>query len=431
MPAGIRLLATLLAALVLAAPTLRAQDAVYRLESGDVVEIWTAQEPSLNRQVIVRPDGRVSLPLAGHLQARGLSLEELERAILERLAAYYRTPLDLVAILHPPEVADPPTIYVAGTVTTPGAYRHRPGMTVLHALSVAGGLLRPAALDDAATLVEAQRTVRVLRRQLAIVVAQEARLLAESRGNAAIAVEPGDEERLRRSGLGGALDEALAQERRLMDLRAEELEEDIAAAERALALAREELALSEAEAQASDAQLAVVEEESVAMETLVARGIVTETRAREMRIRRAELVRGRHQLEAALARARGETKRAEADLLAVRTRRTLERSAELHELQRRREELEINLSAGERALADLGLPSATDFEPTVRFTILRSVDGTMRELPAQDMTEVRAGDLVNVVRIDPDTRSPAAARERALAEALALGETRTLGETRR
>ncbi len=126
----------------------------YHVKAGDVLEINVWQEPKLNRQVVVGPDGRISLPLIGHLRAGGLSVEEIEGKIIAKLEPQYTTKLDVTVILAsvkeipiipeppalPPEKVPDPTFYVTGEVAKPGQYAFNRPTNVLQAIAVAGGL---------------------------------------------------------------------------------------------------------------------------------------------------------------------------------------------------------------------------------------------------------------------------------------------------
>ena len=92
--------------------------AEYRLQAGDTVEISVAQQTNLNRQAVIAPDGRLSLPLAGHLQAEGLTVEELEAALVERLSSFFKDKLNLTVMLLP-NPQHLPTVFVVGDVNTP------------------------------------------------------------------------------------------------------------------------------------------------------------------------------------------------------------------------------------------------------------------------------------------------------------------------
>jgi len=59
----------------------------YRIQSGDTLAISVLEDPNLNRSVLVRPDGGISLPIAGNIQAGGNSIAAVERLVTERLAS--------------------------------------------------------------------------------------------------------------------------------------------------------------------------------------------------------------------------------------------------------------------------------------------------------------------------------------------------------
>ena len=64
----------------------------YRIQPGDVLQMEVLEDPSLNRSLLVLPDGTVSLPLAGSLVARGQSVEALKSAISAALASKFASP---------------------------------------------------------------------------------------------------------------------------------------------------------------------------------------------------------------------------------------------------------------------------------------------------------------------------------------------------
>ena len=114
---------------------------VYRLQPGDTVEVWVEQDPNLRRQVIVAPDGRIALPLAGHLRAQGLTAEGLERALASRLSRNFTSDVDVtVSIINTPVPGNETRIFVTGEVAKPGALSVTEPTTVLQAIALAGGL---------------------------------------------------------------------------------------------------------------------------------------------------------------------------------------------------------------------------------------------------------------------------------------------------
>jgi polysaccharide biosynthesis/export protein len=122
--------------------------AQYLFQPGDEIQISVWQEPRLDRQVTVAPDGSLALPLAGRVQAGGRTAGQVEEAIRARLAPQYEDELDItVHLVARPEVAIPeeeekvpPRIYVTGEVTRPGEFPILTPTTVLQAIALSGGL---------------------------------------------------------------------------------------------------------------------------------------------------------------------------------------------------------------------------------------------------------------------------------------------------
>ena len=114
----------------------------YRLQPGDTVEIWVGQDANLNRNLIVGPDGRISMPLAGHLQASGLTLQQLERSLKSRLQKNFTTDLDLTVMIATPIVPEDAEriVYLTGEIGRPGPLVLNRPTTVLQAIAMAGGM---------------------------------------------------------------------------------------------------------------------------------------------------------------------------------------------------------------------------------------------------------------------------------------------------
>lgn len=137
-------------ALVAAAQT----DAGYQLRAGDVLRIEVVEDAGLNRAALIAPDGRVTLPLAGSVQASGRTVEAVQAELVERLSASFAAPptvfvsierlAERVAATGP---ATGPTIdiFVVGEVAKPGLITVKPGTTVLQAFAMMGGFTRFAA----------------------------------------------------------------------------------------------------------------------------------------------------------------------------------------------------------------------------------------------------------------------------------------------
>jgi polysaccharide export outer membrane protein len=116
---------------------------VYQIQAGDVLDVSVWQEEDLQKQVLVRPDGGMSFPLAGDMQAAGKSVADLQKLITERLKKYIPDPVVTVSALK----LDGNKIYVIGRVNKPGEFPANRYVDVVQALSMAGGMT-PYASDN-------------------------------------------------------------------------------------------------------------------------------------------------------------------------------------------------------------------------------------------------------------------------------------------
>jgi polysaccharide biosynthesis/export protein len=101
----------------------------------DVLDISVWKEPEVSRVVPVRPDGKISLPLLNDVQAAGLTPAQLAAQLTESLKKYVTSPQVTVIV----KTINSQRFYILGEVMKPGAFAMLPGMTVLQALSSAGG----------------------------------------------------------------------------------------------------------------------------------------------------------------------------------------------------------------------------------------------------------------------------------------------------
>jgi polysaccharide export outer membrane protein len=110
-------------------------DAEYRIGREDVLEVVVWREPELTRVVPVRPDGRISLPLAGEVEAAGKTPAELQKGLTKALSPYVQDAAVAVLVRE----INGARVYVLGEVTRPGAFPLRGPMTVVQAIALAGG----------------------------------------------------------------------------------------------------------------------------------------------------------------------------------------------------------------------------------------------------------------------------------------------------
>jgi polysaccharide export outer membrane protein len=110
-------------------------DPNYVIGPQDVLDVSVWKEPELSRSVPVRPDGKISMPLLNDVQAAGLTPMQLTAQITTNLKKYIADPQVTIVITQ----INSQRIYILGEVNHPGALPLLPGMTMLEALSSAGG----------------------------------------------------------------------------------------------------------------------------------------------------------------------------------------------------------------------------------------------------------------------------------------------------
>ena len=107
----------------------------YVIGPEDVLSIHVWKEDSLTRQVPVRSDGKISLPLIDEVQAAGLTPLQLKEKLTLRLKEFIDNPSVSVIVTE----ANSQKVYVSGEVKTPGVYRLRGETTLLQIIPIAGG----------------------------------------------------------------------------------------------------------------------------------------------------------------------------------------------------------------------------------------------------------------------------------------------------
>jgi polysaccharide export outer membrane protein len=108
----------------------------YLLGPEDALEISVWKEPDLTKQLIVRPDGKITYPLIGEVQAAGRTVKQLQEEILKRLEKYVTDAHVTVILLK----AQNYKVYVTGKVNKPGEFVIGKPVNVMQAISMAGGL---------------------------------------------------------------------------------------------------------------------------------------------------------------------------------------------------------------------------------------------------------------------------------------------------
>jgi polysaccharide export outer membrane protein len=134
-------------------------DPSYVIGPTDILEIQVWREPDFSRQVLVRPDGKLTLPLVGDIHVSGMNTMDLKELLTAKLKDYIDSPEVTVILVE----SHSKNFYIIGKVARPGTYALTPGMTVLQALSVAGGLGEWADKDSIRIIRSSDTKEKVIR----------------------------------------------------------------------------------------------------------------------------------------------------------------------------------------------------------------------------------------------------------------------------
>lgn len=123
----------------------------YQIQPGDTLQVEVLEDPSLNRSVLVLPDGTISFPFAGSVRASGLSAGEVGNAITSGISSNFASQPNVfvtVQELRPRSAATGPAridVYMIGQIGAPGEKKLARGTTVIQALAESGGFTKFAA----------------------------------------------------------------------------------------------------------------------------------------------------------------------------------------------------------------------------------------------------------------------------------------------
>jgi polysaccharide biosynthesis/export protein len=127
-----------------------AQDG-YRIRPGDVLSVEVLQDPNLNREVLVLPDGSINFPFAGAVRAAGLTTGQVQAQLTQGIAPNFAVQpsvfvnVSQVGVPTGAGTARTIDVFYLGEVNAPGLQEVPPGTTLLQGLSLGGGFTNFAA----------------------------------------------------------------------------------------------------------------------------------------------------------------------------------------------------------------------------------------------------------------------------------------------
>jgi exopolysaccharide production protein ExoF len=414
---GSGLLAGIMAALaVLLAACVAASAADYQLGVMDRLHIrvaeWRTAEgavrdwSSMTGDYTVGPSGTISLPFIGEMAVTGRTTAEVAGAIGDQLQQKF-------GLLDRPdasvELAEFRPFFISGDVQTPGRYPYMPGLTVLKAVSLAGGLRRAEDYGQRfeRDFINARGQFEVLAARRAGLAARRARLIAEANGAATIDF-PAE---LKDSDTGRKL---MADETAFKAAREKTLGVQLSAIDDLKTLLQAEVDSLEKKIATQNRQIDLSKQELSSVGNLAERGLVVNQRLLNLEQQTAELEGKVLDMETAALRAKQDISKATQDAATLKNDRDTGIAQERQEAEADIREVDLKIAMYKDLMAEAmqqdpaTLATANAGGPAVRYSIVREADGKSAETEAQEGTPVLPGDVVKVtVETLPGGRAPA------------------------
>ncbi|WP_188610346.1 polysaccharide biosynthesis/export family protein [Chelatococcus reniformis] len=405
MPKPLRVIAALAAFTIASVPLARAAES-YTLGPQDKLRIkvyeWRASQDKLveweglNDEFIVAANGTISLPLVGEVMATGKTPSEVASAIGQRLQRRMNlvqppdTNVDV--ILYRP-------VYVVGDVTKPGDFPFRPGLTVLQAVSLAGGVLRTSDLARDALTTQGELASTALQRDG--LIARQARLKSEAAGGDAVTFPQALLARRSAPQIAALLDQEVS----IFKTRAEAYRTQTNALSALKSYLEKEVTSLVAQMETETTQAALINKELEGISSLVAKGLAAAPRQYALERAKAEMQGARLRLEASMLRAHQEISKADISLLELKNKREGDVAIEIRETDQKLQELRNRTRVTEGILNQMGpLVDGGPRRPEPSFTILRAGQPDAAPVAASDASAVQPGDTIKVILPTYDIR---------------------------
>jgi polysaccharide biosynthesis/export protein ExoF len=399
--AGFFLLATLPGMTALAALP---GDASYRLDVGDKLRVkvfeWRSatgdvhEWTPLTGEYDVGADGAISMPLVGSLKASGLTIDQLADAISNQLQSKLGLTIRPQASI---DIVQYRPFFILGDVNKPGEYPYRPGLTVLEAISVAGGRYR---VNDPALVLNASGDLRVLRLQYNRLLAQRARLEAELSDANTMTVPP----ELQRQQNNPEVAQLIQTEQALFAAHHDAESSEMDALNQLKSLLNGEVASLQQKMSNLDQELGLRKQELNNTTALVQRGLAIAPREYELRETELETEGRRFDLDTAALRAKEDIGKADQSMVELRNKDHGEIQSELAEVEQKIPETAARIATNsaivdrESSGAGANSANATAEDPPAICLILRTGDGKAKQINGDEATQVEPGDTIKVLR---------------------------------
>lgn len=362
--------------------------------SRDVIFEWTA----LNDSFVVGADGTLFLPFVGQIRAQGTAPGDLARAIGDRL-------MQQMGLGRQPDVAveivQYRPFYIVGYVTQPGEFPFRPGLTVLQAMGIAGGLRTRE--EDMSRLerevIAGQGDVGLLALSNVSLLARKARLESELAGSDDIAFPAQLMDRASNETVAVAME----QERKIFAVRKDAMATQLRALRELKDFLEKELTSLGQQMAFHDQQIELIQKELAGVSALVQKGLAVAPRELSLQGTVAQMQSDRLVAETSLLRVRQEISKTDIEILNLGNSQASEVAASLRETQLQLNEVTSKANTAVQLLHDTEVTAPALLALRERgerakpiFKIVRMTDSGSQELTAEETTPIEPGDTVKI-----------------------------------
>jgi protein involved in polysaccharide export with SLBB domain len=405
---GLRLLISIIA-------PISAIAAEYRIGPLERLRVKVYEWPALSDELTVSPEGMISLPIVGSFKATDMTVAELADAIARQLqvrAELQEKPFASVEITHFRPY------YIIGDVQRPGDYPYRPNMTVLMALSIAGGVYRAAdgmAISLSRDVITSSSTLSSLEVKKLELLVRQARLNAELSDKGDFDLKGGVEYPAH----------VIQEERAIMQTRRVDFQNQLLGQSKQILLSGEEINLLKARFESGNRKINSLEREIAGLRSLTERGLGLAARQGELDRLAAQYEGDQREIETLINRARQTIAHAETSIVRLRSEREQAIRVDLRQVSAQMEDLEQQKAMQRKLLAGaerMGAATPAPSSARLSFLISRRTSDGSTEFNVQQSDAVEPGDVIIVKQLNleastsPQVFSRGVANEAAQAE---------------
>jgi exopolysaccharide production protein ExoF len=380
----------------------------YRLGISDRVKIKVQEWPDLAGEYTVTSDGVVSFPLIGNINVVGLSPNDLAREISDRLQRRSEGAERAFAAV---EIVQYRPFAILGDVQKPGQYPYRPGLTVLDAISVAGGYYRPefGLLRLGRDVLAANGEINTQSVKLNRLIAREARLTAALDGHEDVPLPP----ELAKLTDDPTIAAIMKNEQAALALENEMKRTERAAFETIKSLYQDEIGSLRGQVQALSQEKESIGTQLNQLRSMAAKGLALSPTMFALERSFAQVSNEQMSAETAIVRANENITSSEQHMNQLQQERDRLNSKDLQLTREAIAEARVRIETETQLLHEAQISAPAEARERLsqegerpNFTILRRDGDTIKQLAADEMTFVAPDDIIKVPTVRPPPAVP-------------------------